>query len=129
MRVSLDIFGKCIWNIPYFSYKTKIKIEDKTDPVNFGESASFKLKGYVLTRLKSDLTYEKFGRTIHAWQFGNTDANVWPSTWWSQFTYRNTVDPYTNDLYEEDFRGIAANMFPDWLAFVRAFGVNQCYWE
>lgn len=120
-----------LWNIPdtLLSYKTKIKIEDNTNPSDFGESQIFKLKGYVLTRLKSDLTYEKFGRTKDAWQFGNAASNLWPSTWWSQFNYRTSIDPYTNDFYDDEFHKISANVFPDWFAFVRAFGVNQCYWN
>jgi probable HAF family extracellular repeat protein len=123
--------GEYAWQIPdtLLSYKTKIRIEDKSDPSEFAESGSFKLKGYVLTRVKSDSTYEKFGRTIHAWQFGNTTVNMWPQTWWSQFSYNNVIDPYTNDYYDEDFHRIWANRFPDWLAFARAFGVNQCYWN
>jgi probable HAF family extracellular repeat protein len=123
--------GSFIWNIPdtLLSYKTKIRIEDKINPSFFAESRSFRLKGYVLTRVKSDATYEKFGRTIHAWQFGNVQSNMWPSTWWSQFAYRTAIDPYTNNYYFEEFHNINASKFPDWLAFVRAFGVNQCYWS
>ena len=121
------------WNIPdtLLSYKTKIKIEDKNDPTNFAESESFRLKGYVLTRVNTiDLTYQKFDRTTHAWRFGNATNNMWPSTWWSQFTYDQTsIDPYSNDFYSEDFNGVHQSFFPDWLAFVRAFGANQCYWS
>jgi probable HAF family extracellular repeat protein len=123
--------GSFVWNIPdtLLSYKTKIRIEDKINPSFFAESRSFRLKGYVLTRVKSDSTYEKFGRTIHAWQFGNEQSNMWPSTWWSQFTYRTAIDPYTSNYYYVEFHNINASKFPDWLAFVRAFGVNQCYWS
>ena len=121
------------WNIPdtLLSYKTKIKIEDKNDPTNFAESESFRLKGYVLTRVNTiDLTYQKFDRTTHAWRFGNATNNMWPSTWWFQFTYdQTTIDPYSNDFYSEDFNGVHQSFFPDWLAFVRAFGANQCYWS
>lgn len=121
------------WVIPdtLLSFKTKIRIESKDDPAIFGESEVFKLKGYVLTRVNDiDSTYEKFDRTTHAWQFGNTQSDIWPSTWWSQFTYGpTTVDPYTNDFYSEEFYGVHQSFFPDWLAFVRAFGVNQCYWS
>ena len=121
------------WNIPdtLLSYKTKIKIEDKNDPTNFAESESFRLKGYLLTRVNTiDLTYQKFDRTAHAWRFGNATNNMWPSTWWSQFTYDQTsIDPYSNDFYSEDFNGVHQSFFPDWLAFVRAFGANQCYWS
>ncbi len=121
------------WIIPdtLLSYKTKIRIESKENPSIFAESESFRLKGYVLTRVNTlNLTYQKFDRTTHAWRFGNARSNIWPSTWWSQFTYGpTTIDPYTNDFYSEDFNGVSQSFFPDWVAFVRAFGVNQCYWS
>jgi hypothetical protein len=55
------------------------------------------------------------------WQFANTDTNMWPPDWWSQFDYS---DP----KYPQDWRNWAnPSDFPDWELFAEAFGAHQCY--
>jgi len=56
------------------------------------------------------------------WQFGNTESNLWPESWWQQFDY--CQDPYPPEWCLYDPSG-----FPDWPLFVSAFGEDQCYYD
>lgn len=120
------------WTVPpALSTRCRIKLTDVNDTLNFAESDSFKVKGYQLTRFKPDGNYEAFKPDIHGWSFANDDTSMWPSTWWGQFDYQSGEDPYTNQPYpnEEPFLSAQSTNFPDWPLFVRAFGVNQSYWN
>ena len=56
------------------------------------------------------------------WQFGNSDAEIWPESWWQQFDYN---DPQ----YPEEFHGIPSNTYPDWPLFAAITGENFCYYD
>ena len=69
----------------------------------------------------------------NGWSFDNSDANIWPQTWWSQFDYSH--DPYLGGVYifpkipyNNGTMGlIPSKWFPDWPLFVKTFGENNCY--
>jgi len=57
------------------------------------------------------------------WQFGNSQQNMWPQSWWNQFDY-------SQDPYPFAWRSICRPQdFPDWPIFVEAFGDGLCYWD
>jgi len=121
------------WTVPSaLSTKCKIKISDANNPLTFDESETFKVKGYELTRINPDGNYEAFKPNVHGWSFANTTANMWPSSWWSQFNYQSGIDPFTGSTYSQwDHTFVSAfpQHFPDWPLFVRVFGVQQSYWN
>ena len=80
--------GYYIWSIPQntLSTKVKIKISDFADSTTFVVSDIFKIKGYVLTRIKQDGNYEQFKSNLHGWNYLN--GSLWPQSWWSQFQYQ-----------------------------------------
>ncbi|MCX6832236.1 MAG: SBBP repeat-containing protein, partial [candidate division Zixibacteria bacterium] len=57
------------------------------------------------------------------WQFANGHANMWPESWWQQFNYKSPVYPMSF------WWTCSPSDFPDWHLFVRAFGVDQCYYD
>ena len=58
------------------------------------------------------------------WQFGNTDTNMWPQSWWQQqFNYCQYPYPWLWCFL------CKPSDFPDWPLFVSAFGENQCYYD
>lgn len=57
------------------------------------------------------------------WQFANGSGNMWPESWWQQFDYRHPVYPMSW------WWTCSPSDFPDWHLFVRAFGVDQCYYD
>lgn len=67
------------------------------------------------------------------WNFGNTMANIWPSSWTQQFDYRR--DPYLGGFssfpkmtYSDGtIDTINRRFFPDWPLFVESVGEDQCY--
>ena len=114
------------------SAKCKIKISDKNDTTKNGESGRFRIKPYILTRFKPNGDYEKFDILTHAWSFGNSQANMWPASWFNQFDYEHGTDPYTAQHYPQNLFRVAPVWawyadFPDWPNFVRAFGADTCY--
>lgn len=129
--------GRYIWHLPdtILSRKCAIQIEDTAIPDTFAISDSFRIKPYVLTRVDSNGDYEpyKIGPTIGEddWIFNNTEANMFPPSWYGQFDYVNGTDPFTHSHYTYDFQFWLINAhpkdFPDWPSFVRAFGTDQCY--
>ena len=57
------------------------------------------------------------------WQFSNSEFNMWPESWWQQFDYSQVQFPLS-------WRWLCSpSDFPDWYCFVRAFGVDQCYYD
>ena len=123
--------GHYIWNIPdtILSRKAKIRISDMIDTTITAESDTFKIKGYVLTRIKPDGNYEKFKSGIHGWNYFNGDSSLWPQSWWSQFNYSTATDPYTNKPYPSFFHSVGPSNFIDWPLWVEVFSVNKCYWS
>jgi len=65
-----------------------------------------------------------FRPNLDGWQFGNTQSNMWPQTWWQQqFNYCQYPYPWLWCFL------CKASDFPDWPLFVSAFGENQCYYD
>ncbi len=58
------------------------------------------------------------------WQFANTEEDMWPQTWWSQFHYN--LPPYPLNFTQWPINAKSSD-FPDWPLFVEAFGEDQCY--
>ena len=120
--------GYFIWNLPdnILTTKAKIKITDIVDPTIKAVSDSFRIKGYVLTRLDENNQYVAFSPAAHGWQF--TNGTLWPQSWWNQFQYATGIDPNTNELYPSFFHPWVPSTFIDWPLWVEVFGVDQCYY-
>ena len=127
--------GKYAWHLPdsILSRKCAIQIEDTDLPDSFAVSDSFKIKPYMLTQVDGNGDYVPFQPGRDGWRFTNGDtAKLWPYAWWNQFDYSTTgIDPYTHMTYPADFPAYAyvasSRFFPDWPAFVDAFGTAACY--
>ncbi|MEJ2195365.1 MAG: T9SS type A sorting domain-containing protein [Ignavibacteriaceae bacterium] len=127
--------GEYIWKIPetILSTKCRINIKSHKDQSITDTSGIFKIKGYVLTRDSSG-QYEPFRFHQDKWNFSNFGENMWPRSWWLQFDY-NGNDPFTGLQYgfqtplRKPFSNTDSSDFPDWPLFVKAFGVDQCYWS
>jgi probable HAF family extracellular repeat protein len=125
--------GQYIWEVPenILTTKAKIKITDIRNTPNFVVSDNFKIKPYILTRIDPNGDYYEFKKNRDQWNFWNWIPDMWPKTWWQQFKYRG-IDPFTGNKYSQtQGNGIFAKaqdyFFPDWVSWVRAFGVKQCY--
>ncbi len=121
------------WRAPdtLLSFRTKILVENAGDTTQRIESDVFRLKPYVLTRLKNDSTYYAYDKTKDQWGFENRREDVWPSSWWTQFDYQG-VDPFTGKLYPQnlgnnEFGSAWSHNHPDWISWVKAFSINGCY--
>ncbi len=125
--------GKYIWEIPdtILSRKCIIKIQDANDTSINVKSGVFRIKPYVITRIKSDSTYEAFLPSEDGWQMQNDTTDIWPNVWWSQFDYSGidniTGNPYPSYFVNPPMSAVSKD-FPDWQLFVEQFGVNQTYW-
>jgi hypothetical protein len=122
-----------IWSIPenFLSFRTKITIENSSNPSQNIESNIFRLKPYLLTKVTSDSTYYEYRKDRDQWGFWNIDTQMFSSNWYQQFNYRG-IDPYTNQHYSPTqgwFTFLRAKSwnFPDWISMVRTFTVNGCY--
>ena len=118
------------WDVPkeLLSTKMKIKISDFNDPNINAESATFKSKPYIITRLDENNNYVAYNINTDQWGFSNKDIDVWPRIWFEQFNYQG-IDPFTNQPFPH-FTGfsIAPNStHPDWKSWVNTFGINACY--
>jgi probable HAF family extracellular repeat protein len=107
-----------------------IRIQSSSDSTDRAESEIFKIKGYVLTRLRADGSYEAFIPNEDGWSFGNIDSNMWPPLWWVQFNYQSGFDPITGQLYPQEYFGsVLSYNFPDWPLFVEVFTTPKCYFN
>lgn len=125
--------SKFVWEIPdsTLSFRTKIVIENANDTSENLESDIFRIKPYVLTKVKDDSTYHAYDITIDRWGFGNTDEDIWPSAWYNQFNYQG-VDPISGYLYpqwslDSLFYKAKKSDYPDWVSWVNTFGTTACY--
>jgi hypothetical protein len=113
------------------STKCMFIVKEATDTTK-GASGMFKVKGTYLTRINAAGQYEKFTQPRDQFPFGNDDIWMWPKSWWKQFNYVTSIDPVTGTFYPFDsmypFRAAADSNFSDWPNFVKAFGIDQCYW-
>jgi len=125
--------GQYIWEVPenILTTKAKIKITDTRNTPNSDESDYFKIKPYILTRIDSSGDYYEFRKNRDQWNFWNWQPDMWPQPWYQQFKYRG-IDPFTGSQYSQiQGKGIFAQAqdfyFPDWVSWVRTFGVDKCY--
>lgn len=124
--------GHCHWVVPdTISYSCRVLVQDALNSTVYGESGIFHIKPMFLTRLRADSTYERFRITEDNWQFENSEANMWPPSWYNQCNYAIHNDIYTGEQYPLDFtdppvRAFAFE-FPNWPLFVGTFGTSQCY--
>ncbi|MFO7524437.1 MAG: T9SS type A sorting domain-containing protein [Ignavibacteriaceae bacterium] len=126
--------GKYAWDIPddILSKKCMIRIFDMAYPDNVDTSDVFKIKGYILTRDSSG-QYEPFRTNQDQWGFWNREVDMFPPAWYQQFDYQGE-DPFTGSQYSQSqidstFKKAKSGDFPDWVSFVNAFGIDECYWE
>ena len=119
-------------NIPYeiLSRTCCIRIQSSSDSTDRAESKIFKIKGYVLTRFRTDGSYEAFIPSEDGWSFGNDETNMWPPLWWVQFNYQSGFDPITGQPYPQEYFGsMRSYNFPDWPLFVEVFTTAKCYFN
>ncbi len=110
------------------SSKSVIRIQSSSDSTQRVESGVFRIKGYVLTRIRTDGSYEAFEPDEDGWSFQNISDNMWPPLWWVLINYQTGLDPYTGAVYpQEEFANMHSYNFPDWSLFVEAFTVQKCY--
>ena len=121
------------WEIPdtLLSYKSKIIVENANNPNEKIESDIFRIKPYVLTRVKEDSTYYEYRKNRDQWGFSNIPEDMWPPTWWAQFNYQG-IDPFTGSQYSQwqnnfVFAHTLNREHPDWISFVNTFTVDACY--
>lgn len=122
--------GYYAWNVPknIISKQCFISIMDFNDPSIVDTSEVFKIKPYILTRDSSG-QYEPYRPQEDQWKFWNNQSDMWPPEWYQQFDYRGT-DPFTGQsyLYAPAILSLSsASSFPDWVSWVRTFGVEACY--
>lgn len=125
--------GYYIWqlNDTILTTKAKIKLTDMVNNNITTESDSFRIKPYVLTRIDENGNYYEYRKNRDQWGFVNDSSSIWPHTWFNQFYYLG-IDPYTQlfyPLFIVDSLFLKAKPFhhPDWLSWVRTFGISDCY--
>jgi uncharacterized delta-60 repeat protein len=124
--------NKFIWDIPKTILSTKviIKLSDFQTSAVLAESEIFKIKPYVLTRINSTGNYEAYTKFRDPYLFGNDSISVWPFAFWQNFDYTGT-DPFTGYNYILGYPVVflqANNSdHPDWISWVRTFGISACY--
>ncbi|HEY6193180.1 MAG TPA: T9SS type A sorting domain-containing protein [Bacteroidota bacterium] len=128
------VLGRYVWTIPdTTAAHARIKIESASNDTLFDESGPFVIKGYVLTKFSPTNEYLEYNSASDRWGFGNTPYEVWPLSWTNKFDYSG-IDPYTGASYAtgqpvttEIFLNALSADHPDWISFVRTFGVTHCY--
>ena len=120
---------KYLWNVPDNitpTRKAKIKVTDADNGVEV-HSINFTIKPWQLSRIVND-ELELYEPNQDGWVFENGGTNMWPISWWSQFSYVG-IDPYTQIRYPFGYPFNIANPwdFPDWPLFVEVFDTTQCY--
>ncbi|MDT8323749.1 MAG: hypothetical protein RRA94_06545 [Bacteroidota bacterium] len=63
-----------------------------------------------------------FEMGVDSYTFANKEEIVWPESYWSQFDYSVEGDAFTTVTGSPP-----AHSYPDWYAYVRAFGEQQTY--
>ena len=124
--------SRYFWRVPesLLTRTGKIKILEHGNPSNELESIEFTIKPWQLTRIDANDELQLFEPNQDGWSFENSEGNMWPESWWQQFSYKPpALDPYTNAIYPdiEPFRSALQRNFPDWSLFVDVFTVERCY--
>lgn len=129
--------GYFVWDVPFnlLTAKAKIKITDIADTNVFAISDTFKIKGYILTRLNNSGDYDPYDIDRDTYIFGNDSIWLWPHEWWQRFDYSG-IDPFTGLGYlaggtitTQHFLKSKRSDFPDWVSWVRTFGTDACYYR
>ena len=120
------------WKIPdVLSRKCRVKVQSMTDPLRYGESGIYKMKGYVLTRLTPNGDYEAFKPGVHGWSFANKKQDMW--TEMEDIFYDYETDSITLRRYPRWFQDPPVNAsyddFASWPLFVQTFGKDACYFD
>jgi len=115
------------------SFRSKIVVENASNPSEKIESDIFRIKPYLLTRVNPDSTYYDYRKNRDQWGFWNHPDQMFPSKWYSQFNYQG-IDPFTGLPYSQrqgffTYRNARDSNFTDWVSFVNTFTVNSCYWN
>jgi hypothetical protein len=125
--------GYYIWEVPdtVLTTKAKIKLTDMVNNQLYIESETFRIKPYVLTRIDANGDYYEYRKNRDQWGFSNIPAHMWPPNWFNQFNYFG-IDPYTQQFYpllaaDSVFFKAKRSDHPDWLSWVRTFGISGCY--
>ncbi len=128
--------GFFTWQVPneLLTTKAKIKITDIADTAVYAISDTFKIKGYILTKYVNG-NYDPYSQFQDPYAFGNTIDALWPREWWQRFDYKG-IDPITGYSYlaggtitSQYFQQADTSDFPDWISWVRTFGVYACYYR
>jgi hypothetical protein len=124
--------GRYFWDVPasLLTRKAMIKITEAEQPSNVVKSINFTIKPWQLTRIDANDELQLFEPNQDGWSFENSEENMWPESWWQQFSYKPpALDPYTNAIYPdiEPFRSALQKNFPDWSLFVDVFTIEKCY--
>ncbi len=61
---------------------------------------------------------------IPTWSFANSEANMWPSSYWSSINYCTATTPCRRACYL-----CPSSDFPSWDLFTSALGTSQCYFD
>ncbi|MCC6962934.1 MAG: dockerin type I repeat-containing protein, partial [candidate division Zixibacteria bacterium] len=61
---------------------------------------------------------------IPTWSFANSEANMWPSSYWSSINYCTATTPCRRACYL-----CPSSDFPSWDLFASALGNSQCYFD
>jgi hypothetical protein len=124
-----------VWEIPdsLLSFRSKIRIENSADTTQTIESAVFRLKPYILTRVNNDSTYYAYDKVIDQWGFNNSEEDMWPESWYNQFNYQG-IDPFTGISYpqiqvDSAFAKAKSSDHPDWASWVNTFTIDACYYD
>jgi hypothetical protein len=126
--------GKYGWDIPedLLSNEAAIRIVHEANNIyKVHDDVDIKIKPYIITKLDGTGHYVAYDINIDRWGFGNTEAEMWPySYWFYNFNYQG-FDPFTNEPYPNS--GVFANAFrfefPDWESWVNTFSIEACYWS
>jgi len=124
--------SRYFWAVPgsLLTREAKIRLIESQNTNNKKKSINFSIKPWQLTRIDANDKFELFEPNQDGWSFANIQGNMWPASWWQQFSYKPpATDPYTNVIYPnfEPFRSALQMHFPDWPLFVEVFGVDQSY--
>src|SRR3989454_604224 len=120
------------WKLPdVLSRNCRVKVQSMNDTLRYGESDTYKMKGYVLTRLTPNGDYEAFKPGVHGWPFANSREEMW--TEFEDVFYTFQLDSVTGTYYPRWFEDapVKANYddFVSWPLFVQTFGKNACYFD
>ncbi len=129
--------GSFNWKVPdSLARRAEVLVEDASTPAVSDKSDQFRIKGYVLTRVRND-EYERFEPSRNGWKAANSRGSWDPPSYadTGQFDYATAppgTDPFIGRPYPaEQFKplGVSRASHEDFPSMVRAFGHEPFYWE